>query len=79
MSTILTLLFAAAAAVTVYPSKMSPYNQAIQDVRTKGSASYFPLNTLTNKELLCALRLGEHNTAIENVAISEEILERMAR
>ena len=57
---------------------MTAHEQAIQTVRTQGSQSYFALKTLTNKELVFALRQSEINTPIENQAIQEEILSRMA-
>jgi hypothetical protein len=57
---------------------MTEYEKAIQEMRTKGNVNYFPLNTLTDKELLNALRWNG-NTPFEREAITEEILERMAR
>ncbi len=53
------------------------YEKHIKSIRENGSKTYFALNTLTNKELLCALNLRDSNTAIENLAISEEMLSRM--
>jgi hypothetical protein len=58
---------------------MTAHEQAIQTVRVQGSQSYFALNTLTNKELVNAMRHAPMNTPIENEAIQEEILARMAR
>ena len=58
---------------------MNPHQQAIHDLRTKGNGAYFALDTLTDKELVCALRMGDYNTSLENVALVECILERMAR
>lgn len=57
---------------------MTPYEQAIHELRTRGNVNYFALNTLTDKELLYALRWNG-NTPFEREAITEEILERMAR
>lgn len=57
---------------------MNAFQQAIHTARTKGTASYFPLDTLTNQELLTAYRLFDQNTRTENEAIREIILERMA-
>jgi hypothetical protein len=57
---------------------MNKHEQAIQTIRVQGSQSYFALNTLTDKELLYALRQADKNTGLENEAIQAEILERMA-
>lgn len=54
------------------------YN-AVQTLRTKGNGSYFPLDLMTDEELVNALRCGDSNTPTENVALREVILERMAR
>ena len=58
---------------------MNPHQQAIHVLRTKGNGAYFALDTMTDKELVYALRCGDSNTPIENVALVEVILERMAR
>jgi len=58
---------------------MTPFQTAIHDLRTKGNGAYFPLDTLTDEQLVYALRCGESNEPIENVALAECILERMAR
>ena len=57
---------------------MNKHEQAIHDLRTKGNGAYFPLDTLTDKELVYALRCGDNNTPTENTALVEVILERMA-
>jgi len=58
---------------------MNPHQQAIHDLRTNGNGAYFALDTMTNKELVYALRCGDNNSPLENVALTEVILERMAR
>lgn len=53
--------------------------QEIKDLRKNGNNKYFALDTMTDKELVYALRLSGNNTSLENVALVECILERMAK